>query len=114
MNDVEAIPIEKGVARRESELTFRYNPNTGVGALSVGAYKALGEPDRVGVWLIPHSEIVIIGPTDNEHIGRKVSKKRTFSITRLREYLGVNDVTRWALDRWGDESLYFDEETKER
>jgi hypothetical protein len=116
VNDSGAIPIEKGVPggrKGPGAPTFRYNPKTGVGALSVEAYTALGEPAKVGIWVLPHSDTVIIGPTDNEYIGRKVSKKRTFSVTRLREFLGVDDVTRWKLDRYGEESLSFDVEQGE-
>lgn len=116
MDDSGAIPIEKGVpgGRKGSGTpTFRFNPETGVGALSVEAYQYLGEPAKVDFWFVPKSGEIVIGASEDELSARKVSKKRTVSVSNLRDFLGVSGVRKWRLREYGKNSLAFEIEQGE-
>lgn len=103
------IPITVSASSRTAARdtpTFRYNPKTGVGSLSLAAWHGLGRPSSVGVWYSPLRHRVLIDPDPTPDLARKLSPKRTFSLAGLRSYVQGGPQS-WELHK-SESKWYFD------
>lgn len=101
-----AIPIlrAKTGRRYNGPPTVRYNPRTRVATLSITAWRSLGEPDSVGLWLArTGTSIYFVGNPADPDVARKLSKKRTFVITALRDLVPEEGgPKKWLLEPWDE------------
>lgn len=86
-----AVPIlrAKTGRRYSGPQTLRYNPRTKVATLSITAWNLLGWPTTIGLYYDNLSNrLYLVGNATDEEVARRISKKRTFVVTYLRDLVG--------------------------